>query len=73
MYIYMYIYIYIYIYIIYIYTGIQNKPCLGSDPIGKSFPDLPHTPSNAQLYDAVVVVASQKLGRKCTVGLPTKS
>ena len=27
----------------------------------KSFPDLPHKPPNAQLYDAVIVVASQKL------------
>ena len=38
--------------------------CLGSDPTGKSFPDLPHTPANAQLYDAVLVVASGKLSRK---------
>ena len=30
-------------------------------------PDLPHTPANAQFYDAVIVVVSQKLGRKCTV------
>ena len=30
-----------------------------------------HTPANAQMYDAVVVVVSQKLGRKCTV--PTVS
>ena len=34
------------------------------DPTGKSFPDLPHTPANAQLYDAVMVVVSWKLGRK---------
>ena len=27
--------------------------------------DLPHTPANTQLYDAVIVVVSQKLGRKC--------
>ena len=35
--------------------------------IGKIFPDLPHTPANAQLYDAVIVVVSKKLGRKCTI------
>ena len=29
---------------------------------GKSFPDLPHTPANAHLYDAVMVVVSGKLG-----------
>ena len=40
-----------------------------SDPIGKSIPDLPHTPANAQLYDAIMVVVSQKLGGKCTVHL----
>ena len=34
------------------------------DPIGKSFPNLSHRPVNAQLYDADMVVASQKLGRK---------
>ena len=46
------------------HTGIHNYPfyCLGSDPIGKSF----HTPANAQLYDAVMVVDSQNLGRKYT-------
>ena len=38
-----------------------------SDPIGKSFPELPHTQVNAQIYDAVMVIISQKLGRKCTV------
>ena len=35
--------------------------------MGKSFPDLPHSPANAQLYDANMVVVSQKLGRECTV------
>ena len=44
--------------------------CLGPDPIVKSFPDLPLTPANTQLYDAVLVVVSQKIGRKCIV--PTK-
>ena len=46
------------------HTGIHNYPfkCLGSDPMGKSFPDLPHT---SHAYDTVVV--SWKLGRKCTV------
>ena len=34
---------------------------------GHPFPDLLHTPANAQLYDSVMVVVSQKLGRKCTV------
>ena len=54
-------------------TGINNYPfeCLGSDPIGQSFPGLPHTTANAQLYDADMVVVSQKLGRKYTV--PTGS
>ena len=39
------------------HAGIHNYPfqCLGSDPIRKSFPDLPHTPANAQLYDANIV------------------
>ena len=32
--------------------------------IGISFPDLPHTPGNAQLNDAFNLVVSQKLGRK---------
>ena len=38
------------------YTGIHNYPfkCLRLDPIGKSFPDLSHTPANAQLYCPVV-------------------
>ena len=51
------------------HTGIHNNPllCLWADPIGKSFLDLPHTPVNAQLYDAVILVVIQKLGRKCTV------
>ena len=43
----------------------------GSDPIGKSFPSLPHTPVNAQFYDAGIVVLSQKYSRKWTV--PTDS
>ena len=30
----------------------------------ESIPDLPHTPANAQLYDAVMVVVSRKLNRK---------
>ena len=36
------------------HTGIHNYPFkyLWSDPIEESFPDLPHTPANAQLYDA---------------------
>ena len=51
------------------HTGIHNYPrnCLGSDPIAKCFPDVPHTTANAQLYDIGMVVVSQKLGRKCTV------
>ena len=51
------------------YTGIHNYPilCLGRDPTRKSFTDLPHTPANVRLYDAGMVVISQKLGRKCTV------
>ena len=55
------------------HTGIPNYPiwCLGSDRIGKSLPDRPHTPANAQLHDAVMVVVSQTLGWKCTV--PTES
>ena len=48
------------------HTGIHNYPFkyLGSEPIGESFPDLPHTRANAQHYDADMVVVSQKLGRK---------
>ena len=46
------------------YTTTQ---CLTSDPTGKSFHDLPHTPVNAQPYDAVMVLVSQKLGIKCIV------
>ena len=34
--------------------------------IVKSFPDLPHTPGNAQLA-VMLMVVSQKLDRKCTV------
>ena len=51
-------------------TGIDNYPfqCLGSDPIGKSFPDLPHAPANAKLDDAVMVVVRQKIGRKFSLG-----
>ena len=49
------------------HTGIHNYPDLGLDPTGKSFHDLPHTPANAQLYDAVMVVVSQKLSRKSTI------
>ena len=47
------------------HTGIHSYPfsCLGSDLTGESFPDLPHTPANTQLYDAVMVVVSQKLGK----------
>ena len=40
---------------------------------GKSFPDLPHTPANAQLYDAVMVVVSQKHSRKCTIPISSES
>ena len=43
----------------------------GSNPFGKSFPDLPQTPANAQLYDAGMMVVSQKLGRKYTVYPPS--
>ena len=34
--------------------------CLGSDPTGKSFPDLPHTPAYAQLYDGSQLEAPYK-------------
>ena len=39
------------------HTIIHNFPfsCLWSDPITKSFPEIPHTPGNAQLHDAVMV------------------
>ena len=52
-----------------LHNGIHNYLyyCLGSDLIEKSFFDLPHTSANAQLYDAGMVVVSQKLGRKCRV------
>ena len=33
-------------------------------PNWEILPDLPHTPANAQLNDAVMVVAIRKLGRK---------
>ena len=33
----------------------------------QSLPFLPHTPVDAQIYDAIMVVVSQKLGRKCTI------
>ena len=57
------------------HTWIHNYPlrCLGSYPIEKSFSDLPHTAANAQLYDAVMVVVSQKLGRKSRTTLTTES
>ena len=46
-------------------TGIHNPfLSLESDSVGKSFPDLPHTSANGQLYDAVMVVVSRKLGTK---------
>ena len=47
------------------HTGIHSYPflCLGLDPTVKSFPELPHTPANAQLY-GVMVVVSLKLGIK---------
>ena len=50
------------------HTGIPNYQfyCLGSDPIRKSVPGLLHTSAYAQLYDDVMVVVSQKLGKKCT-------
>ena len=35
---------------------------LGKRPDRKSFHNLPHTPANAQLYDAVMVVVSRELG-----------
>ena len=37
---------------------------LGKTCPGNPFPDLPHTPTNAQLYDTDMVVVSQELGRK---------
>ena len=42
------------------HTGIYNCPfeCLGSDPIGKFFTNLPHTPANAHIYDAGTVVVT---------------
>ena len=42
------------------HTTIHNYPfkCLGSDPIGKPFLSLQHTPANAQLNDAIVVVVN---------------
>ena len=50
------------------HTGINYTfKCLRSDPTGKSFPALPHTPMNAKLYDAFMVVVSLKHSRKCTV------
>ena len=52
------------------HTGIHFN-VLEQTPTRKSFPNLPHIPAIAQLYDAVMVVVSQKLGRKCTV--PTGS
>ena len=44
------------------YTAIHFND-LGNST-GKSFPDLPHRPANVQIYDAVMVVVSRKLGRK---------
>ena len=40
---------------------------LSYDPAGPRTRDLPLGQPDAQLYDAVMVVVSQKLGRKCTV------
>ena len=37
---------------------------LGQSRPGNPSPTLPHTAANAQLYDAVMVIASRKLGRK---------
>ena len=37
---------------------------LGVTRPGKSFPHLPNTPGNAQLYDAVMVVASHVMDKK---------
>ena len=37
---------------------------LGQTRPGNPFPDLPHAPANAQLYDAVMVAVSQKIGRQ---------
>ena len=39
----------------------------GQTRSGNTSPDLPHAPTNAQLYDAVMVVFHQKPGRNCTV------
>ena len=39
----------------------------GQTQLGNPSPHLSHTPVNAQLYDAVMVVVSQKLDRKYTV------
>ena len=44
-----------------------SNQCLGSDPTRKSFPDLSQTIANAQLYNAVMMVVSQKLSRRCSV------
>ena len=39
---------------------------IGSDPIEKSFSNLPHH-THIELYNIVMVVVSQTLARKCTV------
>ena len=40
----------------------------GSDPIGKSFPDLPHTSANAQLHNAVYGASQSEGGKKVHPG-----
>ena len=52
------------------HTGIHSLPIVMSwvRPIGKSFPDLPRTPTNTQLYDDVMLVTNQKLSRKRNCG-----
>ena len=50
------------------HTGIHSYSfkCLGSDP------NHPHTPATAKLYDAVMVVVSQKLGGKVILTIHLK-
>ena len=50
------------------HTTSKNKPLLALLLLDYK---LPHTPANAQHYKAVMMVASQQLGIKCTI--PTRS
>ena len=43
------------------YTTTHFNVLENSDPIGKSFPNLPFISANTQLYNAVMMVVSQKL------------